>query len=127
MSMFLIITTGLFLSYVLRDKVIDLHKGPDFSQFIMWIPALAYMGFWILVWVKFVLVIFVHPYLIIRNQFYPHPEEYKFSYTWLVIYMFEVFMMVPLVAMYVKNMEMDSSFAEMKGSMGMKAAKEEDV
>ena len=35
--------------------------------------------------------------------------------------------MIPLVTLYVMNMQMDSTFADIKGNMGMKSAQEEDV
>jgi hypothetical protein len=126
MAMTVIISTGFFLVYVLFNKNMD-PSNPDFNNPIMLIPALALFGLYGLVFVKFGTVLITHPYIIIRNQFYPHPIEFQFSYTWLVMYSIEVTAMIPLIGLFAAKMEMDNIGGDVKGKLTYKDADEDSV
>jgi len=44
---------------------------------------------------KYLVCLFGHPFVIARNYEYPHPEAFKFAYTWIEFYFIEILVTIP--------------------------------
>lgn len=83
----------LFIKYLRSDKILNLDEmmkkfNSKFYKISFMVTGVAFV-------LKFLVCLLGHPFILVRQHYYPYPEAFSLAYSWIIFYFIEILVFTP--------------------------------